>query len=90
MSPFDSALRLIRTIERYWADRGYTVEPRLVAVQGNKCLGTEHRYEIHSDMLNGWPRQLAERPPRAYEEKPGEFQWEQRGNTMVNVSVTEK
>ncbi len=82
---FSTTLRHIRIIEEYWQARGHAVSCRMEAMPGKGII--EPHYIVRSDMKNGWPRELADGPPRAYEEKPGEHVWVQVGNRTVNTSV---
>ena len=82
---FEHSLRQARTITQYWKAKGFTVEPRLEAIPGRGII--EPHYTVRSDMLNGLPRDYTDKPPRAYEEQPGEFVWEKRGRWTVNTSV---
>lgn len=49
------AARLAKKIEDYWAERGRHVQTALVE-EGFSPVTRQKRYDIRSDMLNGWPR----------------------------------
>ena len=48
---FDGAKRLQRRIEKYWADRGYTVTTRLEEYGEFYTM-----FLVKSDMVDGWPK----------------------------------
>lgn len=53
------ALRLAEKIEAYWRERGATV--RVTLMQGGFTPQLRStRFDLRSDMLNGWPREWIE------------------------------
>lgn len=57
----EGAQRLCDVIEAYWRARGHAVSLVLYKT-GFHVAVRSARYDLRSDMHNGWPRQLSGRP----------------------------
>jgi hypothetical protein len=51
----DGARRLKQRIEDYWRDRGYAVDVKLVEA-GFVAAMRSARFDVRSDLVNGFPR----------------------------------
>ncbi len=58
---FTGARRLKNRIEAYWRERGASVTVQLVEVGFVQAMRTA-RFDVRSDMLNGWPRESSAKP----------------------------
>lgn len=54
----DGAHRLKKKIEDYWGARGYAVQVAVIPHEFVQAMRSR-RYEIKSDLVNGWPRPIA-------------------------------
>lgn len=53
----DGAEYLARKLVKFWRDKGYSIHAWTVPAKGGSQFDNRPRYDVRSDLVNGWPPQ---------------------------------